>query len=124
MNNIFTYVETILERTEGINNLNFNHLTAKEKYDILCITAIMQDEIMNCFDYFNKGYTDYKNKKVILDNGIQIDYNKVSTAENKLLRARFLLVDIQKAILDIDDLMLEGRSAMDNLKAQAQSELN
>ncbi len=103
---------------DKLANVNTKDLTAKEKYDMLKVTAGYQTMIMNAFEYFGKGSRDYKHKIILLDNGISIDMREVEFREQKMLKARFVLVDLQKELLGINDLMLEGAEAIERLKKE------
>lgn len=104
-----------------LNNLSkvrIENLTAKGKYDILTITAEKQSVIMYAFKILGEGVKDYKNKKVVLKDGISISMEELEEIEKKLLKVRFILVDMQKELLDVDDLMLDGMDAVNKLKAE------
>lgn len=102
----------------SLSKVNTEVLTAKGKYDILVITAEKQAVIMNAFSDFGKATKDYKNKRIIFADGTSISMVEVERIEKLLLKARFELVDLQKKILNVDDLMLEGMDAVNKLKAE------
>ena len=102
-----------------LSNINVKSLTPKEKYDMLLLTARYQNMIFEAYNYFGKGVKDYQNKKIRLDNGINLSMIEVERRESTMLRARFILVDLQKALLDIDDLMLDGTEAIKRLQHEA-----
>lgn len=104
-----------------LNNLSkvrIENLTNKGKYDILTITAEKQSVIMDAFKILGESVKDYKNKKVVLKDGTSISMEELKEIENKLLKVRFILVDMQKELLDVDDLMLDGMDAVNKLKAE------
>lgn len=104
-----------------LNNLSkvrIENLTNKGKYDILTITAEKQTVVANAFKEFGESVKDYENKRVILKDGTSISMEKLEEIEKKLLKVRFILVDMQKEILDVDDLMLDGMDAVNKLKAE------
>lgn len=101
-----------------LSKVRIENLTAKGKYDILNITAEKQTVVMNAFKDFGDGVKDYENKRVIFKNGTSISMGKLEEIEKKLLKIRFILVDMQKEILGVDDLMLEGMDAVNRLKAE------
>ena len=104
-----------------LNNLSkvrIENLTNKGKYDILTITAEKQSVIMDAFKILGESVKDYKNKKVVLKDGTSISTEELEEIEKKLLKVRFILVDMQKELLDVDDLMLDGMDAVNKLKAE------
>lgn len=104
-----------------LNNLSkvrIENLTNKGKYDILTITAEKQSVIMDAFKTLGEGVKDYKNKKVVLKDGTSISMEELEEIKKKLLKVRFILVDMQKELLDVDDLMLDGMDAVNKLKAE------
>lgn len=102
----------------SLSKVNTEVLTAKGKYDILVLTAEKQAIIMNSFADFGKATKDYENKRIIFADGTSISMAEVERIEKLLLRARFELVDLQKKLLGVDDLMLEGMDAVNRLKAE------
>ena len=119
--NIFEVIDnSCIYIFDKLSNVNIKNLTPREKYDMLLLTARYQDMIFEAYDYFGKGVKDYKNKKIRLDNGINLSMIEVERREREMLRARFILVDLQKALLDIDDLMLDGAEAIERLKREAE----
>lgn len=104
-----------------LNNLSkvrIENLTNKGKYDILTITAEKCDIIFNAFKQFGHGTKDYKHKRVIFDDGATLKMDELEDMERKLLKVHFILIDIQKEILNVNDLMLEGKDAIEKLKAE------
>jgi len=102
----------------SLSKVRIENLTAKGKYDILSITAEKSDIIANAFHEFGHSSKDYENKRVILKDGKSVTMEEVEDIEKKLLKAHFILIDMQKEILGIDDLMLEGKEAIEKLKAE------
>ena len=102
-----------------LNNLSkvrIENLTNKGKYDILTITAEKQSVVMDAFKTFCESVKDYKNKKVVLKDGTSISMEEVEEIEKKLLKVRFILVDIMQK--ELDDLMLDDMDAVNKLKAE------
>ena len=103
----------------SLSNVRIENLTAKGKYDILTIAVEKDTIIGNAFQYF--GYAsskDYKNKTIVLKDGKSVSMDEVEEIEKKLLKAHFMLIDMEKEILGIDDIMLEGKEAIERLKAE------
>jgi hypothetical protein len=101
-----------------LSKVRIENLTAKGKYDILSITAEKCDIIFNAFKQFGHSTKDYKHKRIIFDDGTTLKMDELEDIEKKLLKVHFILIDMQKEILDIDDLMLEGKDAIERLKAE------
>lgn len=101
-----------------LSKVRIENLTNKGKYDILTITAEKQTEIADAFETLSRSVKDYTNKKVVLRDGTIISIEEFKEIENKLLKVRFILVDMQKELLGVDDLMLEGMDAVNKLKAE------
>lgn len=101
-----------------LSKVRIENLRPKEKYDILSITAEKCDIIFDAFKQFGHSAKDYKNKRVIFDDGTTLKMDELEDMEKKLLKVHFILVDMQKEILNIDDLMLEGKDAIERLKAE------
>ena len=102
----------------SLSKVRIENLTARGKYDILTMTAEKSTIIFNAFKQFGHTTKDYKHKRVILDDGSTVSMDEVEDIEKKLLKAHFILIDMQKEILGIDDLMLEGKEAIERLKAE------
>lgn len=101
-----------------LSKVRIENLRPKEKYDILTIAVEKDTIIGNAFQYFGYGAKDYKNKIIIFKDGKSVSMDKVEEIEKKLLKAHFILIDMQKEILGINDLMLEGKEAVERLKAE------
>lgn len=101
-----------------LSKVRIENLTAKGKYDILSITAEKCDIVFNAFKQLGHSTKDYKHKRVIFDDGTTLKMEELEDIERKLLKVHFILIDIQKEILDVDDLMLEGKDAIERLKVE------
>ena len=102
----------------SLSKVRIENLTAKGKYDILTIAVEKDTIIGNAFQYFGYASKDYKNKKIVLKDGKSVSMDEVEEIEKKLLKAHFMLIDMEKEILGIDDIMLEGKEAIERLKAE------
>lgn len=95
-NELYEIEQNLLELENFIQK---NVLTDEIKNAILTLSAQNMNRVLNLYKRNNGRKIDYKNKKVFLDNHVTVDYNYYESYINRLMKAKFIITDIQKYIL-------------------------
>lgn len=95
-NELYEIEQNLLELENFIQK---NVLTDETKSAILTLSAQNMNRVLRLYENCNGRKIDYKNKKVFLDNKVTIDYNYYESYINRLMKAKFIITDIQKYIL-------------------------
>lgn len=95
-NELYEIEQNLLELENFIQK---NVLTDETKSAILTLSAQNMNRVLRLYENCNGRKIDYKNKKVFLDKNVTIDYNYYESYINRLMKAKFIITDIQKYIL-------------------------
>lgn len=95
-NELYEIEQNLLELENFIQK---NVLTDEIKNAILTLSAQNMNRVLRLYSNCNGRKIDYKNKKVFLDKNVTIDYNYYESYINRLMKAKFIITDIQKYIL-------------------------
>jgi hypothetical protein len=95
-NELYEIEQNLLELENFIQK---NVLTDETKNAIMTLSAQNMNRVLRLYSNCNGRKIDYKNKKVFLDKNVTIDYNYYESYINRLMKAKFIITDIQKYIL-------------------------